>query len=158
MSSGGIAQNIPQDSSLPVASEPIGTLGPNGPAIYLTRAWYIFFETVRTRTGGDVDKVNNAFVGLDAKVNTSTEVETGNGLTGGGNLSASITISIPQQAGWTAGTGTASKGAFAAYAGQTWGSSYSQTVAQSADDALKAVSERLLAIEQALATGGIINA
>lgn len=63
-----------------------------------------------------------------------------------------------QQTGWTAGTGTPAKGAFAAYAGQTWGASYSESVAQAADNAIAAASQRLLAIEQALATHGLINA
>ena len=53
--------------------------------------------------------------------------------------------------GWTTGTGVPNQGAFAAYAGQAVGAVYSQAVAQAADDAIKAVSQRLLALEQASA-------
>jgi hypothetical protein len=63
----------------------------------------------------------------------------------------------PRVTGFTAGTGTANKGAFAAYAGQTYGATYSQTAAQATDDAAAATAQRLLAIEQALRAHGLIN-
>lgn len=59
--------------------------------------------------------------------------------------------------GWTAGSGTASQAAFAAYAGQTMTASYVQATEQAQDDAIKAASQRVLAIEQALRRVGIIN-
>lgn len=64
----------------------------------------------------------------------------------------------PQDTGWTDGTGTPLKGAFAAYAGQTVGGSYSQAEVQAIDDAAAASSQRLLAIEQALKAHGLIGA
>jgi hypothetical protein len=62
-----------------------------------------------------------------------------------------------RQTGWTAGTGTANKGAFATYAGHTASASYVQAEAQSTDDATKANSQRIKAIEDALRTHGLIN-
>jgi hypothetical protein len=59
--------------------------------------------------------------------------------------------------GWTAGTGTANKGAFAAYAGQTHTGSYVQATVQALDDATKAASQRIRAIEAALITHGLIG-
>jgi hypothetical protein len=65
----------------------------------------------------------------------------------------------PRDTGWTAATGTANKGAFATYAGQTHGASYSQSALQALDNATKANSQRLKAIEDALrATHGLIGA
>jgi len=59
--------------------------------------------------------------------------------------------------GWTASTGTPNKAAYATYAGQTMGGAYSQTVAQTNDDALKAVSQRVKALEDALFAHGLIG-
>lgn len=59
--------------------------------------------------------------------------------------------------GWTAGTGTANKGAFAAYAGQTHTGSYVQATVQALDDATKNASQRLKAIEDVLRANGLIN-
>lgn len=59
--------------------------------------------------------------------------------------------------GWTAGTGTANKAAFATYAGQTVSAGYVQAEAQATDDAAKANSQRIKAIEDALRTHGLIN-
>jgi hypothetical protein len=60
------------------------------------------------------------------------------------------------EAGWTAGTGTANKGAFAAYAGQTVSAAYVQAEAQATDNAAKANGQRILALEQACRLRGII--
>ncbi|RSY87010.1 hypothetical protein DAH66_09150 [Sphingomonas koreensis] len=51
--------------------------------------------------------------------------------------------------GWNAAMGTANKGSYAVYAGQNVGSSYSQVEAQETDDAVKAVAQRVKAIEDA---------
>jgi hypothetical protein len=69
-----------------------------------------------------------------------------------------VVVVSTRDTGWTAGTGAPSKGAFAAYAGQTVSASYHQAEAQATDDAAKAVSQRLLAIEQALTAHGLIGA
>lgn len=63
----------------------------------------------------------------------------------------------PRETGWTAGTGTANKGAFATYAGQIISALYVQAEVQATDDAVKAVSQRVKAIEDALRTHGLIN-
>lgn len=62
-----------------------------------------------------------------------------------------------QETGWTAGTGTANKGAFATYAGQTHGASYSQTAVQALDNIAKANSQRIKALEDMLRTHGLMN-
>lgn len=59
--------------------------------------------------------------------------------------------------GWTASTGTANKGAYATYAGQDCSAAYVEAEAQATDDAVKAVSQRLKAIEDALRSHGLIN-
>lgn len=63
----------------------------------------------------------------------------------------------PRETGWTIGSGTPNKGAFAAYAGQTASVGYVQAEAQATDNAAKAASQRLLAVEQALRTHGLFN-
>lgn len=63
----------------------------------------------------------------------------------------------PRETGWTAGTGTALKGAFAAYAGVTHTGAYVQSTIQALDDATRNASQRVRAIEAALRTHGLIN-
>jgi hypothetical protein len=63
----------------------------------------------------------------------------------------------PRETGWTASTGVANKGAYATYAGQTMSAGYVQAEAQALDDAVKAVSERLKALEDKDRTHGLIN-
>lgn len=62
-----------------------------------------------------------------------------------------------REAGWTAGTGTANKGAFATYAGQAVSAAYVQAEAQATDDAVKAQSQRIKALEDCLRAHGLIN-
>lgn len=62
-----------------------------------------------------------------------------------------------RETGWTAATGTPNKGAFAAYAGATMSAGYVQAEAQATNDAAKAASQRIKAIEDALRTHGLIN-
>ena len=64
---------------------------------------------------------------------------------------------IGSETGWTAGTGTANKGAFAAYAGQNVSAGYVEAEAQATDDAAKNASQRIKAIEDALRSRGMIN-
>ncbi|TPN57174.1 hypothetical protein [Mesorhizobium sp. B1-1-7] len=59
--------------------------------------------------------------------------------------------------GWTAGTGTALKGAFAAYAGQAHTAAYVQATIQALDDAARNASQRVKALEDALRAHGLIN-
>jgi hypothetical protein len=63
----------------------------------------------------------------------------------------------PQDTGWTASTGTPNKAAYATYAGQTASADYVQAEAQATDDAAKANSQRIKAIEDAMRTHGLIN-
>lgn len=62
-----------------------------------------------------------------------------------------------QATGWTAGTGTALKTAWAAYAGQTHTGSYVQGTVQALDNAARDTSQRVKALEDALRTHGLIN-
>lgn len=62
-----------------------------------------------------------------------------------------------RETGWTAGSGSALKGAFAAYAGQNVSVGYVEAEAQATDDAAKNASQRVKAIEDALRTHGLIN-
>lgn len=62
-----------------------------------------------------------------------------------------------QATGWTAGTGTANKGAFAAYAGAVMSAAYTQAEAQATNNAARDASQRIKAIEDALRTHGLIN-
>lgn len=61
------------------------------------------------------------------------------------------------EVGWTQGTGTPNKAAFAAYAGATINASYSQAQVQATDNAARDASQRVLALENALRAAGIIN-
>lgn len=62
-----------------------------------------------------------------------------------------------RETGWTAATGTSNKGAYATYAGQICSAAYVQAEAQATDDASKANSQRIKALEDALRTHGLIN-
>jgi hypothetical protein len=64
---------------------------------------------------------------------------------------------VQKQTGWTAATGTAAKGAYATYAGQTVSAAYVQAEAQATDNAVKAISQRFKALEDDLRTAGVIN-
>lgn len=124
-------------------------------------AWYRYFETLRNRTGGDTDLINenattieqvnaNVTVLNTTKANKSVVLTAGNGLDGGGDLSLSRTFDAKKDTGWTASTGTPSKGAYATYAGHTASAGYVQAEAQATDNAVKAASQRLKAVEDAL--------
>ena len=63
----------------------------------------------------------------------------------------------PQVTGWTAGTGTKSLGAFNADTTRTIGGSYSQTDVQGIQDDLKTARQRILALETAMRSHGLIN-
>lgn len=75
----------------------------------------------------------------------------------GGLRVGSIDMITAQQTGWTAGTGTANKGAFAAYGGATMSAGYVQAEAQATNDAAKNNAQRIKAIEDALRSLGLIN-
>lgn len=62
-----------------------------------------------------------------------------------------------QETGYTAGTGTALKGAFASYAGQTQTAVYVQATVQALDNAARDASQRVLALEKSMRTHGLTN-
>ncbi len=66
-------------------------------------------------------------------------------------------VYAPFDSGWTAGTGTPLKDAWAAYAGQTHGGTYSQGAIQGLDNAVVNSNRRLLAVEQAMRKAKLIN-
>lgn len=59
--------------------------------------------------------------------------------------------------GWTASTGTSNKAAYATYAGQTVSGAYAAAEAQQTDNAVKAASQRIKALEDALFAHGLIG-
>lgn len=125
-------------------------------------AWYRFDETMFRRLGGEngdrFSAVDTSLATLSSgKADKTITVTAGNGLSGGGDLSANFTISADKDTGWTAATGgTANKGTFAAYTGQTVSATPTQTEVQQIDDQLVALTNRVLALEAALrANGGI---
>lgn len=87
---------------------------------------------------------SNVFVGASVDAVTSYKV-------------GSTKVLGAQETGWTTSSGTPNKGAFAAYAGQTASVGYVQAEAQATDNAAKAASQRLKAVEDALRTHGLIN-
>lgn len=74
-----------------------------------------------------------------------------------GLLVNGVKVVGPKATGWTAATGTALKGAYAAYAGQNVSAAYVEAEAQATDDAAKTNAQRIKAIEDALRTHGLIN-
>lgn len=63
----------------------------------------------------------------------------------------------PRQTGWTVGSGTANLGTFNADQSFTVGAAYSQAEVQAIATELVAARKRILALEQALRTHGLIN-
>lgn len=59
--------------------------------------------------------------------------------------------------GWGAASGTLGRAAYASYAGQTMGATYSQSAAQATDDGLKALAQRVAAIITDLTAHGLIG-
>lgn len=124
--------------------------------------------------GGRATCVGNSSLGQlfgiffenDNHVIVGNDVSEGNGTPIGGALTPTVsqiqlnlgsTVYSPQDAGWTAGTGTSEKGTFAAYTGGTASGSYSQVDMQAVMNALVNTSRRVLALERAIRLVGIIN-
>jgi hypothetical protein len=84
--------------------------------------------------------------------------KTVNVLTGGAYGVNSVQVVGARQTGWGAASGTLSRAAYAAYAGQTYGASYVQATAQATDDAVKALSQRVAALITDLTAHGMIGA
>lgn len=127
-----------------------------------TSQFYRFFETLFNRTGGvNGDRTGTVEVRVtaleDDKADKTLIVTAGNGLTGTHNLSADFTLAAKQNTGWTAATGTANKGAYAAYASPTISATYTQAEVQALADALQAATRRIVALEAALRLNGGID-
>lgn len=75
----------------------------------------------------------------------------------GAPLASELNWAPMKSGGWTPGTGTGFRDAWTSYNGQTQPATYTQTAVQSLDDAVRIVSQRLLAIEVALRENQIIN-
>ncbi|HBR6619848.1 TPA: phage tail protein [Klebsiella pneumoniae] len=82
----------------------------------------------------------------------------------GGSANASVSYKVAglqvlgaRQTGWTAGTGTANKGAFNADMTFSVGATYSQTEVQALADALRSERQRTKALEDAMRAHGLIN-
>lgn len=69
----------------------------------------------------------------------------------------SVTLSHVPETGWTTGSGTPNKGVYATYAGQVVGVGYVQAEVQAIDNAVKADSQRIKALEDAMRSRGLIN-
>ncbi|MCZ8547175.1 hypothetical protein OOJ09_23545 [Mesorhizobium qingshengii] len=118
-----------------------------------TIAWSDLFLA----TGGVLNWANG-----DVTITHSTDALAFAGAANGYSFDQPIKISGNQiikarEIGWTAGTGTANKGAFASYAGQTHTGAYVQATVQALDDAARNASQRIKAIEDALRVHGLIN-
>lgn len=152
-------------SSLPAINVPISETETGLP----TTVFYRFIETLFKRTGGvNGDRTASVEVRLTqaeddidaldvAKADKSVTITAGNGLTGDHNLSSGFTIDAVQNTGWTTGTGTENKGAYATYTAPTISNPPTQIEVQALADALQAATRRILALEAALRSNGAIN-
>lgn len=125
--------------------------------------WYRYFDSLRERTGGDMDAVdgNSVYTSeVDDKTNAvqqevtdlkENEVIAGRGLEGGGKISDGIEIQAKQDGGWTPSTGAGDK--VAPYTQYTYTSAsvaYAQAEANAVRQALADLSARFVALEKGL--------
>lgn len=111
-------------------------------------------ETHLTQAETDIDDIQADYVSKTATAAQSLA----------SSLGVATSLSIdgvkvlgPRQTGWTAGTGTANLGAFNADLTFTVGTAYSQAEVQAIATELIAARKRILALEQAMRTHGLIN-
>lgn len=111
-------------------------------------------ETRLTQAETDIDDIQADYVSKTATAAQSLA----------SSLGVATSLSIdgvkvlgPRQTGWTAGTGTANLGAFNADLSFAVGAEYSQTEVQAIATELIAARKRILALEQAMRTHGLIN-
>lgn len=129
----------------------------------MTEPWYRFLETLRDRTGGDVDAVEGANVSAaqagasaaqandDVADLRTNMVIAGRGLEGGGAIGDGVRIDALQDDGWVASTGTGDKASpFAPYPAVTASATYDQVQVQALMNALRALSLRYVALEAAM--------
>lgn len=125
---------------------------------------------------GDIDTLETNSVSKAVSTSQSVQVSGGSFLVGnvpapttdklqvGGSANVSVSYKVAgqqvlgaRQTGWTAATGTATKGAFNADLSFAVGATYSQTEVQALADALLAARQRTKALEDALRAHGLIN-
>ncbi|WP_404927162.1 hypothetical protein [Mesorhizobium sp. ORM16] len=117
----------------------LGHDGPAGFGIYAENDTHII-------VGNDVSESNTTPIGATVPfVNSFVQDNFG------------ATVFSPRDIGWTAGTGTANKGAYATYGGQTHAATYSQSAIQAVDNALVNASRRVLSLEAAMRAAKLIN-
>lgn len=111
-------------------------------------------ETRLTQAETDIDDIQADYVSKAAiaaqSLASSLGVTTSFSIDG-------VKVLGPRQAGWTAGSGTANLGAFNADQSFTVGAAYSQAEVQAIATELIAARKRILALEQAMRTHGLIN-
>ena len=158
--------SIPVIATIPPISQPVFDRQTG----LMTDPWYRFLESMRNRTGGDVDLVDGtkvaASVADDKAVSADekavaaqedldglkeNEVEAGIGLEGGGQIGGGIRIDALQQVGWVQSTGAGDYTTpYAQYTAGTANAAYVQADFQAVMDALAALSARYVALEAAM--------
>lgn len=125
--------------------------------------FYRFFETIFNRTGG-INGDRNASIEVrvldleDGKADKTLTITLGNGIAGTSvDLEDDFTIDALKDTGWTAGTGTANKGVYAAYSAATISNPPTQVEVQALADALQAATRRIVSLETALRNNGAID-
>ena len=87
----------------------------------------------------------------------SLNATTGNLVLTGGVFVGALQVVGARQTGWGAASGTLSRAAYAAYAGQTYTGAYVQATAQATDDAVKALAQQFAALRVDLTAHGLIG-
>ena len=125
-------------------------------SMLMTEPWYRFLETLRDRTGGDVDAVEGANQSAsqandDVADLRANAIIAGRGLEGGGASGDGVRIDALQDDGWTASTGAGDKASpFAPYPVVTASATYDPVQVQDLMAALRALSLRYVALEAAM--------
>ncbi|AIM22383.1 tail protein [Serratia sp. SCBI] len=108
-------------------------------------------------TSQSVQASGGSFLVGNVATPTTDKLQVGGSVNAVSYKVSGIQVVGAQQAGWTAATGTANKGAFNADQSYTIGTSYSQSEVQALADALKAACQRVKALEDMARAHGLIN-
>jgi len=108
-------------------------------------------------TSQSVQASGGSFLVGNVATPTTDKLQVGGSMNAVSYKVAGIQVVGAQQAGWTAATGTANKGAFNADQSYTISASYSQSEVQALADALKAACQRVKALEDMARAHGLIN-
>lgn len=126
-----------------------------------------FWDTVASAIEGAVDLIDSIVLQVDGLTRAVPTLAGDNEFTGFNQFDgepnsllgyqvAGLQVIGPRQTGWMAGTGTPNKGAFNGDTTHTYTGSYVQATAQATQDDLLAARQRILALEQAMRTHGLI--